>query len=54
MDLWSIGVMTYFLLAGYLPFESSSNVTETSNITSGKYDFNDPSWDFVSLSGHFS
>lgn len=32
VDLWSIGVLTYFLLCGYTPFDSQNNVEELNRI----------------------
>ena len=50
VDLWCIGVLTYFLLSGYMPFETERDnaAEETRNILAGKFDFNDEAWDDVS------
>ncbi|KAJ3341527.1 hypothetical protein HDU93_004687 [Gonapodya sp. JEL0774] len=39
VDMWSIGVLTYFLLCGYTPFDASSQAEEIQNILKGKYKF---------------
>jgi len=44
-DLWSVGVVVYALLGGYLPFEG--NVKEA--VLQGDYRFHDEYWGDVSL-----
>ncbi|KXS22189.1 Pkinase-domain-containing protein [Gonapodya prolifera JEL478] len=39
VDMWSIGVLTYFLLCGYTPFDANSQAEEIQNILKGKYAF---------------
>ena len=50
VDLWCVGVLTYFLLCGYMPFEPNheSASQEVKNILAGKYDFDDELWEDVS------
>ncbi|KAJ3304324.1 hypothetical protein HDV03_002939 [Kappamyces sp. JEL0829] len=50
VDVWAIGVMSYFLLAGNLPFESQgqSNAKELDNITKAKFDFDGEYWSEIS------
>jgi calcium-dependent protein kinase len=46
-DLWSLGVITFILLAGYMPF-SGSEPTQTANISAGKYNMRPEKWDKIS------
>ncbi len=39
VDLWSIGVLTYFLLCGYTPFDAQNFEQEAINVMNGKFDF---------------
>jgi serine/threonine protein kinase len=39
VDMWSIGVLTYFLLCGYTPFDGSRMDEEVKNILAGNYKF---------------
>ncbi|KAJ3101988.1 hypothetical protein HDU97_000901 [Phlyctochytrium planicorne] len=39
VDLWSIGVLSYFLLCGYTPFDSNSSADELQRILTGSYSF---------------
>ncbi|KAJ3092023.1 hypothetical protein HK102_011505 [Quaeritorhiza haematococci] len=39
VDMWSIGVLAYFLLCGYTPFDSQNNADEMQKILSGNYRF---------------
>lgn len=38
-DLWAIGVITYFLLCGYTPFDRDSNLEEMQAILVADYSF---------------
>lgn len=37
--MWAIGVITYFLLCGYTPFDRDTNAEEMQAIVNGEYDF---------------
>ncbi|KAK9478623.1 kinase-like domain-containing protein [Lipomyces japonicus] len=39
VDIWAIGVITYFLLCGYTPFDRESSPEEVRAILSADYDF---------------
>merc|ERR1719265_765128 len=49
-DLWSLGVIAFILLAGYMPFSGSESV-QTKNIASGNYRFKPERWKHVSEQG---
>lgn len=38
-DIWAIGVITYFLLCGYTPFDRDTNVEEMQAILAADYNF---------------
>ncbi|KAJ3052362.1 hypothetical protein HK097_006457 [Rhizophlyctis rosea] len=50
VDLWSIGVLAYFLLCGYTPFdyEAATQADEMTNILTGTYSFASEYWYDVS------
>lgn len=48
VDIWAIGILTYFVLAGYTPFEAETPAQERQAILKGEYDFSDSCWDQVS------
>ncbi|CAO3615527.1 unnamed protein product [Cunninghamella echinulata] len=48
VDMWAIGVITYFLLCGYTPFERDSNVDEMNAIIRADYTFDEEYWYGVS------
>lgn len=51
VDMWAIGVITYFLLCGYTPFDRDSSMAEMAAIVSGDYRY-EPAiyWEGVSTS----
>lgn len=50
-DIWAIGVITYFLLCGYTPFDRESNIEEMQAILVADYSFTPLEyWRGVSLS----
>ena len=48
VDIWSIGIITYILLAGYPPFHDESQSVLFKKIRKGKYYYDSPYWDNVS------
>jgi len=46
-DLWSLGVIVFVLLAGYMPFFGTEEV-QTKNISEGKYVMKPQRWDSIS------
>ncbi|CAM9334525.1 unnamed protein product [Chrysoparadoxa australica] len=48
VDMWSLGVVTYILLSGYPPFNSSKQTQLYSKIKRGQFKFQSPIWDPVS------
>lgn len=49
--MWAIGVIAYFLLSGYTPFEGANNIEEMNAIMNADYSFDDPCWDGISQEG---
>lgn len=47
-DIWSLGVIAYFILAGMGPFKGKDDVQIKSNIISCDYSFDDPVWENIS------
>lgn len=48
-DLWSIGVITFYLLAGKLPFRANTEEQLNTLIKSTDYDFEERDWAGLSL-----
>jgi serine/threonine protein kinase len=48
-DLWSVGVIVYILLAGYSPFNGSSNDEVHDAVRLGRYRFDPNDWSGVSV-----
>jgi calcium/calmodulin-dependent protein kinase I len=48
VDLWSIGVLTFFLLCGYTPFDSNNNVDELNKIMVADFEFDAEYWSEIS------
>ena len=52
VDIWSIGIITFFLLCGYLPFDDKESEKEIAKkITKIPTPFNDKVWDNISAEG---
>lgn len=47
-DVWSVGVLSYILLCGYLPFHGSGDRETLKLVQEGKPKFISPEWDTVS------
>ena len=51
-DVWAIGVITYFLLCGYTPFDRDNHVDEVTAISQADYKFEpEDYWKEVSETG---
>ncbi|KAA8906532.1 kinase-like domain-containing protein [Sphaerosporella brunnea] len=48
VDIWAVGVITYFLLCGMTPFDRDSNVEEVQAILNADYKFDPDYWSGVS------
>lgn len=49
--MWAIGVITYFLLCGYTPFERDNNIDEMNAIIHADYTFDEQYWTGISEQG---
>ena len=47
-DMWSLGVLMYVLLSGYLPFQGDNRAEVFSKIAEGRYHFNHKEFKMVS------
>jgi len=47
-DLWSLGVVIFILLVGYMPFSGDTESKIVTNIKQGRYSLRKPLWDKVS------
>lgn len=47
-DMWSVGIILFHCLVGYLPFEDGSKRRLREKIVRAEYDFNQKEWHFVS------
>ena len=47
-DMWSLGVMTYVLLSGDMPFDCSTRQRLMKAVEDGSYDFSGKRWDGIS------
>jgi len=50
-DLWSLGVVAFILLAGYMPF-FGNEATQSKHIKEGKYTMKPERWDTISQEAH--
>ncbi|XP_014246118.1 serine/threonine-protein kinase 10-like [Cimex lectularius] len=48
-DMWSVGVICYVLLSGLSPFMGENDIETMSNVTLGKYDYDDEAFDDISV-----
>lgn len=47
-DMWSIGVMTYLLLSGDMPFDCSTKQRLMKAVEDGRYEFSGKRWGYIS------
>lgn len=47
-DMWSIGVMTYLLLSGDMPFDCSTKQRLIKAVEDGHYEFSGKRWGYIS------
>jgi serine/threonine protein kinase len=48
VDMWSIGVLSYLLLSGGLPFESEDSPVDVDKILKAEFYFDENYWSFIS------
>ncbi|KAI8909706.1 kinase-like domain-containing protein [Gorgonomyces haynaldii] len=49
VDMWAVGVMTYFLLCGYMPFDDENGKGgEQERVLAGRYQFDQEYWSGIS------
>ncbi|KAL7328973.1 Calcium/calmodulin-dependent protein kinase type I [Mucor circinelloides] len=53
VDMWAIGVIAYFLLCGYTPFEGENSIEEMNAIIRADYHFHEEYWSEVSDKAKF-
>lgn len=51
VDMWSIGVICFFLLCGELPFEGKTQGEIIERIVNQQYSFSDAIWSSISVEG---
>ncbi len=49
-DMWSLGVLTYIMLSGYMPFKGKDIHDTLSKVKAGNIDFTLPIWKDISTS----
>lgn len=50
-DMWSIGVIAFFMLAGFPPFNGRNDREVVNKITTCNYSFDDEVWKTISQEG---
>lgn len=47
-DMWSVGVICYVLISGLSPFMGDTEIDTMTNVTLGKYNFDDDAFNSIS------